>query len=138
MTSPRSSTASQSTGGTTIGSHVASDRTLGTSELARTFDRAHHGMGLTAWLPEDASPDPSIDCISELTGAVRDFVAARRAAGSPPERILATIKRVTVPCLFDGADEARGDRLQVLILREFLSSYYDAPSSHAPVPVVPE
>jgi hypothetical protein len=138
MTSRRSSTASRSTADTTIGSHVASDLTLGTSELARTFDRALHGTGRTERPPEDASPDPSIDSISELTGAVRDFVAAKRAAGSPPERVLATIKRVTLPCLFDGADEARGDRLQALILREFLSSYYDVPSSHAPVLVVPE
>ena len=138
MTSRRSSTVSRSIAGTPIGSHVTSDLTLGTNELARTFDRALHGTGRTERLPEDTAPDSSIDGISELAGAVRDFVAAKRAAGSPPERILATIKRVTLPCLYDGADEARGDRLQVLMLREFLSSYYDAPSSHAPALVVPE
>ena len=110
------------------------DPAAGTSELAHAFDRAHHHTGGADWLHTGPSAEPSTEGVSELAGAVRDFVAAERAEGSPPERVLATIKRVTRPCLFDGADEVRGDRLQALILREFLTSYYDAGSAATPEP----
>jgi hypothetical protein len=40
--------------------------------------------------------------------------------------VLARIKSVLPPSFVPGADEARGDRLQALILREFLASYYGA------------
>ena len=97
----------------------------GTMELAHAFDRAHHNLGCTGRRNADSLADASSDAVTALTAAVRTFVSARRADGSPPERILATIKGVTHPCLFDGADEVRGDRLQAIILREFLTSYYD-------------
>jgi hypothetical protein len=111
----------------------------GTSELAHAFDRAHHHPGCTDGLQShSSSPEPSTDGISRLAGAVRDFVAAGRADGSPPERILAAIKRVTRPCLFDGADAVRGDRLQALVLREFLASYYDVGAVAIPEPTALE
>ena len=111
------------------GARPASHPACGTGELAHAFDRAHHNAGRIDRLHSDSPMRPSPDGVSELVEAVRDFVTARRADGSPPERILATIKRVTRPCLFDGADEVRGDRLQALILREFLTSYYDGGST---------
>lgn len=107
------------------GARHASDPASAMTELAHAFDRAHHNLGCTGGRNAGSSVDPASDVVSELTGAVRAFVAARRADGSPPERILATIKGVTRPCLFDGADEVRGDRLQAIILREFLTSFYD-------------
>ena len=112
----------------------ASNSTSGTGELAHAFDRAHHETGCIDRLHADPRLNQSPDGVSELAGAVRDFVAAGRADGSPPERILATIKHVTRPCLFDGADEVRGDRLQALILREFLTSYYDVSAAAVPEP----
>jgi hypothetical protein len=123
---------------TAVGTRPASDPTSGTSGLAHAFDRAHHNTGCGERRHAGASATASADNVSELAGAVRDFVTAGRADGSPPERILATIKRVTRPCLFDGADEARGDRLQTLILREFLTSYYDVEAAATPVPTASE
>ena len=123
---------------TTARTASASDPASGTSELAHAFDRAHRYMGCTDWRHTDSSVEPSTDGASQLVGAVRDFVAAGRADGSPPERILAAIKRVTRPCLFDGADAVRGDRLQALVLREFLASYYDVGAVAIPEPTALE
>lgn len=117
---------------------AASHPVSGTDELAHAFDCAHHYTGRMDRLHSDSRMNPSPDVVSELAEAVRDFVTARRADGSPPERILATIKRVTRPSLFDGADEVRGDRLQALILQEFLTSYYDVGTTALPGPAVPE
>ena len=117
------------------GSHPAS----GTGALAHAFDRALHDTGcVDDGLQADSRMNPSPDGVSELAGAVRDFVAAGRADESPPERILATIKRVTRPCIFDGADEVRGDRLQALIMSEFLASYYDVAPAAVPDPTAHE
>jgi len=110
----------------------SSDPASGMMELAHAFDRACHNLGCTGRLDAGSFVDPLTDAVGELAGAVRAFVSARRAEGSPPERILATIKGVTRPCQFDGADEVRGDRLQTLILREFLTSYYDAATIATP------
>jgi hypothetical protein len=118
---------------------AAPEPASGTSELARAFDRAHHHTGCTDWLQRDSSwVEPSTDGVSRLTEAVRAFVAVGRADGSPPERLLATIKRVTRPCLFDGADAVRGDRLQALVLREFLTAYYDVGAAATLEPAAPE
>ena len=124
----------QSEAGARHAQHPAS----GTMELAHAFDRAHHNLGCAGGRDAASFVDPSSDVVSELTGAVHAFVSARRADGSPPERILATIKGVTRPCLFDGADEVRGDRLQTLILQEFLTSYYGAATIATPVLTAPE
>ena len=92
------------------------------TELARAYDRAMH------WPTVDRGPDS----FGELADAVRAFVLARRAVESPPERVLATIKSVLRPGAVPRLDEARGDRLQALILREFLTSYYGATTSAPP------
>ena len=124
---------------TADGTPPAPEPASGTSELARAFDRAHHHTGCTDRLQRDFSRvEPSTDGASQLADAVRAFVAAGRADGSPPERVLATIKRVTYPCLFDGADEVRGDRLQALVLREFLTAYYDVGAAATLEPTAPE
>ena len=93
-----------------------------TGELARAFENAQRDTDCMGSGPATgASPD---DC-AELTGAVRAVAVAGRADGSPPERVLASIKSVTRPYFADGVDEVHGDRLQALILREFLRTYYD-------------
>jgi hypothetical protein len=79
----------------------------------------------------------AIDAFPELTQAVREFVAARRADGSPPERVLATMKELTRGCSVVCIDESRADRLQLLLLREFLATYYEIPAP-SPLPEVPE
>jgi hypothetical protein len=92
--------------------------------LARAFDGAQRA---TEWAAARASTDP----FPELGCAVRAFVRARRADGFPPERVLAAMKGVTRSCTFVTADGARADRLQGLLLREFLIAYYDiAPPVH--------
>jgi hypothetical protein len=104
--------------------------TTATHELARAFDTAQRDVTCTQL---NATAEPSTDDCAELAGAVRAFVVARRADGSPPERVLAVIKSVTSPYFVDGVDEVHGDRLQALILREFLTSFYDvAPIAPAP------
>ncbi len=125
MTLPHRMIGSPSTSQTEAVARHAQAPASGTKELAHAFDRAHHNLACAGVRSAASFVDPSSDVVSGLTGAVRAFVVAGRAEGSPPERILATIKRVTRPCLFEGADEVRGDRLQALILREFLASYYD-------------
>lgn len=105
------------------GPFPASEPTTETSELARAFEKAQHD---TDCIESGTRPDSQADDCAELTGAVRAFAAAGRADGSPPERVLAGIKSVTRPCFVDGIDEVHGDRLQTLILREFLTTYYDA------------
>src|SRR5688500_15614149 len=104
----------------------ASEPTTETSELARAFENAQHD---TDCIESGTGADSQIDDCAELTGAVRAFAAAGRADGSPPERVLASIKSVTRPYFVDGIDEVHGDRLQALILREFLTTYYDATAS---------
>lgn len=101
----------------------ASEPTTETSELARAFENAQHD---TDCIESGTDADSQTDDCAELTGAVRAFAAAGRADGSPPERVLASIKSVTRPYVVDGIDEVHGDRLQALILREFLTTYYDA------------
>ncbi len=110
------------------------DPAHGARDLAHAFDRAHHDRGCD----ERRDVASSADDVRALREAVRAFVEAERADGSAPEYVLAMIKRATRPCLFDGADEARGDRLQTLILREFLASYYDVEAPSAPEPTVRE
>jgi hypothetical protein len=118
---------------TAAGASHPSGPASGTTELAHAFDRAHHNLGCTGRQHADSFVDLSSAAVTELTEAVRAFVSARRADGSPPERILATIKSVTRPCLVEGVDEVRGDRLQAIVLHEFLASYYDVAT-----PVMPE
>ena len=89
--------------------------------LARAFDGAQRASTRTEWAAARASTDP----FPELGCAVRAFVRARRADGFPPERVLAAMKGVTRSCTFVTADGARADRLQGLLLREFLIAYYD-------------
>jgi hypothetical protein len=75
----------------------------------------------TEWMATRASTDP----FPELVGAVRTFVRACRADEFPPERVLAAMKGVTAACTFVCVDASRADRLKALVLREFLTSYYD-------------
>jgi hypothetical protein len=105
------------------GNGPASEPATGTSELARAFENAQHD---TDCIESRTGADSAAADCAELTGAVRAFAAAGRADGSPPERVLASIKSVTRPYFVRGIDEVHGDRLQTLILREFLTTYYDA------------
>lgn len=89
--------------------------------LARAFDGAQRASTRTEWAAVRASSDP----FPELGCAVRAFVRARRADGFPPERVLAAMKDVTRSCTFVCIDGSRADRLQDLVLREFLVTYYD-------------
>jgi hypothetical protein len=89
--------------------------------LARAFDGAQRASTRTEWLAARASTDP----FPELVHAVRTFVRACRADELPPERVLAAMKGVTGACTFVCVDGSRADRLKALVLREFLTSYYD-------------
>jgi hypothetical protein len=111
-----------------VGLHPAVDP-ITTTELAQAFDRAQQDSGCS-----ERSSVLETDGCAELAGAVRAFVVTGRAEGSPPERVLAVIKSVTRPYFADGVDEVHGDRLQSLILREFIASYYDVtmPAHRAP------
>ncbi|HEU4720368.1 MAG TPA: hypothetical protein VFS59_03325 [Gemmatimonadaceae bacterium] len=102
-----------------VGPHPASDPITRMSELAHAFDRAQQETGCIE------RSDASTGGCAELAGAVRALVVAGRADGSPPERVLAVIKSATRPYFVDGVDEVHGDRLQTLILRQFIASYYD-------------
>lgn len=117
---PWTGSSSQRTVKAVAGPRPASDPVAGTIELAHAFVRAQQETGGI-----ERSGVSSTDGWAELSGAVRVFVVAQRADGSPPERILAVIKSVTRRCFDDDVDEVHGDRLQTLILREFLTSYYD-------------
>ncbi len=55
-----------------------------TMELAHAFDRAHHNQDCTGKRRADSFVDPSSDEMTALSVAVRAFVSARRADGSPP------------------------------------------------------
>ena len=122
---------------TAAGASHPSRPASGTTDLAHAFDRAHHNLGCNGREHADSFVDRSSAAVTGLTDAVRAFVSARRADGSPPERILATIKSVTRPCLFEGVDEVRGDRLQAIVLHEFLTSYYDIAAPVMPEPPAP-
>lgn len=89
--------------------------------LARAFDGAQRASTRTEWMATRASTDP----FPELVRAVHAFVRACRADGFPPERVLAAMKGVTHSCTFVCVDGSRADRLQDLVLREFLTTYYD-------------
>ena len=91
------------------------------TSLALAFDGAQRAPARTEWMAAQSATDP----FPELMCAVREFVRARRADGFPPERVLATMKGVTHSCTFVCVDGSRADRLQALVLREFLVSYYD-------------
>jgi hypothetical protein len=97
------------------------------AELARAYDRARRQAGGFDRLAVDRVPD-SVHALAE---AVRAFVLAGRADGSPPERVFATIKSVLRPSGSPTLDERHGERLQAVVMREFLASYYDAPASVA-------
>jgi len=89
--------------------------------LARAFDGAQRASPRTEWMAARTATDPFPD----LVHAVHAFVRACRAEGVPPERVLAEMKAVTSSCPFVCADGSRADRLQGLVLREFLVTYYD-------------
>lgn len=130
MTLYRRGTGSRPNQRPVVAPQSASEQTTEMSELARAFDSAQHDSDcIESWTAADSWTD---GC-AELTDAVRAFVVAGRADGSPPERVLANIKSVTRAYFFHGVDEVHGDRLQTLILREFLATYYDAvaPAEHA-------
>ena len=110
----------------------ASDPSTRMNELAQAFDRAQQETGCIE------RSDVSTGGCAELAGAVRALVVAGRADGSPPERVLAVIKSVTRPYFVDGVDEVHGDRLQTLILHEFIASYYDLTLPALRVPQVSE
>jgi hypothetical protein len=98
--------------------------------LARAYDHASRHSGRN----ESPSADRPPESFRVLAGAVRAFVVAGRAEGSPPERVLAAMKHLLRSRQGPQADDARGDRLRSLILREFLESYYDAPAAASRVP----
>jgi hypothetical protein len=104
-----------------------SDTTVEATELARAYHRAREQAGGLDRLAVDREPDR----FHALAGAVREFVLAERAEGSPPERVLATIKRVLRPSASPTVDDRHGERLQAVVMREFLASYYAAPASVA-------
>jgi hypothetical protein len=89
--------------------------------LAQAFDGAQRASPRTEWMAARASTDP----FPELVRAVHAFVRACRADEVPPERVLAAMKAVTRSCTFVCADGSRDVRLQDLVLREFLVTYYD-------------
>ena len=89
--------------------------------LARAFDGAQRAAPRTEWMAARSASDPFPD----LACAVRAVVRARRADGISPERVLAAMKGVTRSCTFVCVDGSRADRLQALVLREFLTTYYD-------------
>jgi hypothetical protein len=89
--------------------------------LALAFDGAQRASTRTEWMAARSSTDP----FPELVCAVRAFVRASRADGVAPERVLAAMKGVTRSCGFVSVDGSRADRLQDLVLREFLVTYYD-------------
>ena len=89
--------------------------------LARAFDGAQR----TSIRIEEMAARASTSPFPDLVRAVHEFVRARRADSAPPERVLAAIKGVARACTADCVDESRVDRLQDLVLREFLVSYYD-------------
>jgi hypothetical protein len=95
--------------------------------------RAFAGAQRTSIRVEETAARASISPFPELVRAVHEFVRARRADSAPPERVLAAIKGVTRACTADCVDESRVDRLQDLVLREFLVSYYDIA---APAPLI--
>ena len=105
--------------------------TVPTTELASAFHSAQHAG---ACREPHVEPHPASDDCSELRDAIHAFVAAERAGGAPPERVLADIKRATRPAYVEGGDGLHGDRLQTLVMREFLASYYDAAGSVEPAP----
>jgi hypothetical protein len=91
------------------------------TDLARAFDGAQRALPRTEWMAARSATDPFPD----LVHAVHAFVRACRAEGVRPERVLAEMKGVTRSCTFVCADGSRADRLQALVLREFLVTYYD-------------
>lgn len=115
------------------GRHAAADPITRTSALAQAFDRAQQESGCL-----ERSQTSTTEWCAELADAVRAFVVAGRAHGSPPERVLAVIKTVTRPYFSDSIDEVHGDRLQSLILREFIASYYDLTMPAQRMPQAPE
>ena len=89
--------------------------------LALAFDDAQRASPRTEWMAARSATDPFPD----LVHAVHAFVRACHAEGVPPERVLAEMKGVTSSCTFVCTDGSRADRLQDLVLREFLVTYYD-------------
>jgi hypothetical protein len=106
-----------------------------TTELASAFHSAQHDG---ACREPHVAPLASSDDCSELRDAIHAFVAVGRAAGAPPERVLVDLKRETRPAYVEGGDGLHGDRLQTLVMREFLASYYDAAASVEPAPEIRE
>lgn len=104
------------------------------TELAHVFDSAQRAPARTEWLAERSATD----AFPDLMRAVREFVVAHRADGSPPERVLAAMKRVTRACTFVCVDESRCDRLQHVVLSEFLATYYDVVAAAHPPLEAPE
>jgi hypothetical protein len=98
--------------------------TVDAPELARAYHRAREQAGGLDRLAVDRVPES----IHALAGAVRAFVHAERTDGAPPERVLATMKRVLRPSDSPAVDERHGERLQAVVMREFLASYYAAPA----------
>ena len=100
------------------------------TRLAVAFDDAQRAPIRTEWMAARDSTDP----FPALVRAVHAFVRGCRADRLPPERVLAALKGVTRSCRFAGVDGSRVDRLQALVLREFLVTYYDiaAPGLLAP------
>jgi hypothetical protein len=97
--------------------------------LAQALDGAQRASVRTEWMAVHTCTAP----FPELVHAVHAFVRAWRADRVPPERVLAAIKGVTRSCTFPCIDPSRADRLQALVLREFLVSYYDI-AAPAPLP----
>jgi hypothetical protein len=117
------------------GPRPPSEPTAESTGLASAFDGALHDG---ACREPHVAPLAATDDCSELRGAIHAFVAAERADGAPPERVLADLKRATRPTYIEGGDELHGERLQTLILREFLASYYDVAVTAEPAPEIPE
>ena len=92
--------------------------------LARAFDGAQRASARFEWMAAHESTVP----VPELVHAVHAFVRAGRADSVSPERVLAAIKGVTRSRTFASVDPSCADRLQALVLREFLVSYYDIPA----------
>jgi hypothetical protein len=96
-------------------------RAATTSELTSAFHSAQHDGACRE--PQVALLPSSDDC-SQLRGAIHAFVAVGRSSGAPPERVLADLKRATRPTYVEDDDGLHGERLQTLVIREFLASYY--------------